>query len=170
MKVSEQLASDIKSAMLSKDKVRLSALRAIKSAFLLEATKEGGNGQVSDDVGKQLVVKLHKQRMDAYNIYVEQSRSDLAQEELQQAKVLEEYLPKQLTEKEVVQHLELIITKVGANGMSDMGKVMGMAMGKLKGKADGKMISTLVKKLLSKFYYGFFGSFYREICIRSFSV
>jgi uncharacterized protein YqeY len=148
MSISEKLNADIKSSMLAKDKLRLSALRAIKSAFLIESSK-GASSEISDQVAQNIVVKLHKQRIEAHKIYKEQDRKDLADEELDQAKVLEDYLPKQLSEIEVESILKSIIDKVGASSLSDMGKVMGPAMGQLKGKADGQLISTLVKKLLN---------------------
>jgi hypothetical protein len=148
MSISEKLNADIKSSMLAKDKLRLSALRAIKSAFLIESSK-GASSEISDQVAQNIVVKLHKQRIEAHKIYKEQDRKDLADEELDQAKVLEDYLPKQLSETEVESILKSIIDKVGASSLSDMGKVMGPAMGQLKGKADGQLISTLVKKLLN---------------------
>jgi uncharacterized protein len=148
MTISEKLNADIKSSMLAKDKLRLSALRAIKSAFLIESSK-GSSNEISDQVAQNIVVKLHKQRIEAHKIYKEQDRKDLADEEMDQAKVLEDYLPKQLSENEVESILKSIIDKVGASSPSDMGKVMGPAMGQLKGKADGQLISTLVKKLLN---------------------
>ena len=149
MSISDQLTTDIKNAMLAKDKQRLSALRAIKSAFLLENTKEGASGQINDQTAHQLIGKLHKQRMDAYQIYVDQNRPDLADEEIAQAKVMEEYLPEQMSDEEVRQELQNIIADLGASGMGDMGKVMGKAMGVLKGKADGALISRTVKELLA---------------------
>lgn len=148
MTISEKLNADIKSSMLAKDKLRLSALRAIKSAFLIESSK-GASSEISDQVAQNIVVKLHKQRIEAHKIYKDQDRKDLADEELDQAKVLEDYLPNQLSEIEVESILKSIIDKVGASSPSDIGKVMGPAMGQLKGKADGQLISSLVKKLLN---------------------
>lgn len=148
MSISEKLNADIKSSMLAKNKLRLSALRAIKSAFLIESSK-GASSEISDQVAQNIVVKLHKQRIEAHKIYKEQDRKDLADEEMDQAKVLEDYLPKQLSETEVESILKSIVDKVGASSPSDMGKVMGPAMAQLKGKADGQLISTLVKKLLN---------------------
>ena len=139
---------DLKNAMLAKDKVKLAALRAIKSAFLLESTKDASKSEISDEVAQQIISKLHKQRMDAYKIYVDQNRKDLADDEIQQAEILEKYLPKQLSEAEIKTELESIIVGVGASTMADIGKVMGKAMASLKGKADGSLISKLVKDLL----------------------
>ena len=143
-----QIPIDLKNAMLAKDKVKLAALRAIKSAFLLESTKNASKSVISDEVALQIISKLHKQRMDAYKIYVDQNRKDLADDEIQQAEILEKYLPKQLSEAEIKTELESIIVDVGASTMADIGKVMGKAMASLKGKADGSLISKLVKDLL----------------------
>ena len=144
-----QIPIDLKNAMLAKDKVKLAALRAIKSAFLLESTKDASKSEISDEVAQQIISKLHKQRMDAYKIYVDQNRKDLADDEIQQAEILEKYLPKQLSETEIKTELESLISNVGASTMADIGKVMGKAMASLKGKADGSLISKLVKELLS---------------------
>lgn len=144
-----QIPIDLKNAMLAKDKVKLAALRAIKSAFLLESTKDSSKDEITDQVAQQIISKLHKQRMDAYKIYVDQNRKDLADDEIQQAEILEKYLPKQLSETEIKKELELIISSVGASSMADIGKVMGLAMSTLKGKADGSLISKLVKDILS---------------------
>ena len=149
MSISNQLATDIKNAMLAKDKHRLAALRAVKSAFLLESTKEGSSGEISDDTARQIIGKLLKQRMDAYKIYVDQNRQDLAMEEITQAKVLEEYLPEQMNEEDLKIQLKKLIDQMGASSMADMGKVMGKAMGIYKGKADGSLISKTVKELLA---------------------
>ncbi|MFL2564889.1 MAG: GatB/YqeY domain-containing protein [Parvicellaceae bacterium] len=144
-----QIPIDLKNAMLAKDKVKLAALRAIKSAFLLESTKNASKSEISDELAQQIISKLHKQRMDAYKIYVDQNRKDLADDEIQQAEILEKYLPKQLSEAEIKTELESIIVDVGASTMADIGKVMGKAMASLKGKAEGSLISKLVKDLLS---------------------
>ncbi len=148
-KIEDQIPFDLKSAMLAKDKVKLAALRAVKSAFLLEKTKEGFSGNISDDQAQQIISKLHKQRMDAYQIYVDQKRDDLANEEIEQANVLEIYLPKQLSEEELTKELKNIVDSLGASSMSDIGRVMGKAMGLIKGKADGSLISKITKELLS---------------------
>ena len=149
MTLTEQINQDIKKAMLAKEKQKLAALRAIKSALLLEATKEGGNGEVSSDAETKIIQKLYKQRVDASKIYTEQNRPDLAEEELFQAKVIEVYLPEQMSEDEIKTVVKEVIARVGATGVSDMGKVMGAAMGKLKGKADGSLISKVVKSELA---------------------
>tara|TARA_B100000768_G_scaffold179398_1_gene196993 strand:+ start:1640 stop:2092 length:453 start_codon:yes stop_codon:yes gene_type:complete len=147
-KIEDQIPADLKNAILAKDKVKLAALRAVKSAFLIEKTKEGFSGNISDDLAQQIISKLHKQRMDAYQIYVDQKREDLSSEEIEQAKVLEIYLPKQLSREELTNEIKNIIDSLGASSMSDIGKVMGKAMGLLKGKADGGLISKITKELL----------------------
>ncbi len=149
MNFTERINADIKSAMLAKEKERLAALRDIKSKLLLEATS-GGNGEVSEDVAMKICMKLHKQRVETYDLYNQQGREDLAAEELFQAKVIEEYLPKMLSEEEVRVEVEAAIAQTGASGPQEMGKVMGVLTGKLAGKADGKLIASLVKELLSR--------------------
>lgn len=147
MSFTEQINAAIKTAMLAKDKDKLAVLRDIKSKLLLEATS--GNGEASDETAVKIIVKLHKQRMETYEIYVTQGREDLAADELFQAKVLEEYLPKMLSEEEVRVEVVAAIAQVGASGPQDMGKVMGVLSGKLAGKADGKLIANLVKETLA---------------------
>ena len=147
-RIENQIPIDLKNAMRAKDKVKLEALRAVKSVFLLEKTKEGSSETISNELAQQLISKLHKQRMDAYKIYVEQKREDLASVEFSQAKVLEIYLPKQLNEDELTKELQKIIDSLGATSMSDIGKVMGKAMAMLKGKAEGSLISKIIKDLL----------------------
>ena len=150
MAIQDQINQDIKSAMLAKDKDKLAALRAIKSALMVEATKEGGSGSVDDETALNIINKLYKQRKDAEKIYLEQDRADLAQDETAQAKVLKAYLPEQMSEDDVRKIVQEVIAKVGATGPSDMGKVMGPTMGQLKGKADGAIISKVVKEELNK--------------------
>ncbi len=145
----EQISSDIKNAMLAKEKEKLQALRDIKSKLLLEATS-GGNGEVSDDVAIKIIMKLHKQRMETYAVYVAQNRDDLAKDELFEAQVMEVYLPKMMTEDEVRQEVLAAIAQTGAKSPQEIGKIMGVLSGKLAGKADGKVISTIAKEELSK--------------------
>ena len=146
MTFTERINADIKTAMLAKEKEKLAALRDIKSKLLLEATS--GSGEVSEESAMKIVLKLHKQRMDTYTIYIEQNREDLANEELFQAQVIEAYLPKMLTEDEIRNEVKQTIQQIGATGPQDMGKVMGILTGKLAGKADGKIISNIVKEEL----------------------
>lgn len=143
----DKISADIKSAMLAKEKEKLQALRDIKSKMLLEATS--GSGEVSDETAAKIVMKMYKQRMDTYNLYKEQGREDLAADEIFEAKVIEAYMPKQLSEDEIRIEVKAAIVASGATGPSDMGKVMGILSGKLAGKADGKIISTLVKEELN---------------------
>jgi len=149
MSLRTQIDTDIKKAMLAKNKEELEALRGIKSLILLAETEKGGSGEVSSDVENKLLMKAAKQRKESADIFTQQNRADLAEKEFFQLEVISRYLPKQLSETEVTEALKAILTEVGATGPQDMGKVMGVATKKLSGKADGKMISDLVKKLLS---------------------
>lgn len=149
MSFTDKINSDIKSAMLAKDKEKLAVLRDIKSKLLLEATS-GSGGEVTEEAAMKICMKLHKQRMETYAIYIAQGREDLATEELFQAKVLEEYLPKMMSEEEVKAEVLAAIVSTGASGPQDMGKVMGVLSGILAGKADGKIISMFVKEALAK--------------------
>ena len=139
----------IKTAMKAKDTVTLESLRAVKSALLLAQTESGASGELSQEDEIKLLQKLVKQRKDSANIYIEQGRQDLAQPELDQAAVIEKFLPAQLSEAEVEAVVKKIIADNNFSGMADMGKVMGMASKELAGQADGKTISTAVKKALS---------------------
>lgn len=138
----------IKEAMLAKDSVRLSSLRAIKSAFLVAQTEKGA-GDLDDAAKQKIIQKQVKQRKDAAAIYLEQNRQDLADDELAQVAILEEFLPEQLSEDKIREVVTAIIAQVGASSMADMGKVMGSANQQLAGKADGKLIAQIVKSLLS---------------------
>jgi uncharacterized protein YqeY len=148
MTLTEQINADIKTAMLAKEKEKLTALRDIKSKIMLEATS--GSGEVTDANVLKIVMKLHKQRMETHTLYKEQAREDLAEVELFEAKIIEAYLPQMLTEDEIRAEVKAAIIQTGASGPQDMGKVMGILSSKLAGKADGKIISTLVKEELSK--------------------
>jgi uncharacterized protein YqeY len=148
MTFTERINADIKNAMLAKEKEKLAALRDIKSKLMLEATS--GAGEVSEETAMKIVMKLHKQRMETYQLYIEQNREDLANDEIFQAKVIEEYLPKMLSEDEVRVEVQNAIAQTGASGPQEMGKVMGILSGKLAGKADGKLIASIVKEELAK--------------------
>ena len=148
MTFTEQINADIKAAMIAKEKEKLAALRDIKSKLLLEATS--GSGEVSEEAAMKIVMKLHKQRMETYELYVKENREDLAADEIFQAKVIEQYLPKMMTEEEIKAEVTAAIAQTGASGPQEMGKVMGVLTSKLAGKADGKVISTLVKEALAK--------------------
>lgn len=147
MSIAVQINDQIKQAMLAKEKDRLAALRDIKSKLLLEATS-GGGSEVSDEVAIKICMKLYKQRMETYDLYTAQGRQDLADEELVQAQVIEEFLPKQLSEAEIQAEIQQAISELGVEGPKDMGKLMGHLSSKLAGKADGKVIATLVKSAL----------------------
>mgnify|MGYP000922219453 FL=1 len=144
----DTINADIKSAMLAKEKEKLSALRDIKSKLMLEATS--GSGEVSEEAAMKIVMKLHKQRMETYDLYIKEGREDLAKDEKDQAEVIAVYLPKMLSADEVKTEVENAIAATGAAGPQDMGKVMGILSSKLAGKADGKMIAETVKLLLNK--------------------
>ena len=146
----EKINDEIKKAMFQKDKVRLEALRAIKSAFLLAKTEKGASGELSEDTELKILQKLVKQRKESAEIYGSQNREDLAGKELEEARIIEEYLPAMLSEEELDAELKSIIKEVGATSPSDMGKVMGVATKKLAGRADGKMIATKVREILSQ--------------------
>ncbi len=149
MSLKQQIESDIKKAMLAKQKDELKALRAIKSMILLAETEKGSSGEVSADAEMKMLMKAVKQRKDSAQIYKEQNREDLFAVEMAEVEVIERYLPKQMSEEEVETELTKIIEQVGASGPQDMGKVMGTATKALAGKADGKTISGIVKKLLT---------------------
>jgi uncharacterized protein len=149
MGLKAQIDSDIKKAMLAKNKEELEALRGIKSLILLAETEKGGSGEVSSEAENKLLMKAAKQRKESAEIFAQQGRGDLAQKELFQLDIISRYLPKQLTEAEITSELRSIIAEVGAAGPQDMGKVMGTATKKLAGMADGKLISEIVRKLLT---------------------
>ncbi|GAE82674.1 transamidase GatB domain protein [Bacteroides reticulotermitis JCM 10512] len=134
--------------MKAKDKVALETLRNIKKFFLEAKTAPGANDLLTDDAALKIIQKLVKQGKDAAEIYIGQSRQDLADEELAQVKVMEAYLPKQMTPEELEAALKAIIAEVGATDAKDMGKVMGVASKKLAGLAEGRAISAKVKELL----------------------
>ena len=147
MSLQKEVMEEIKAAMKSKDKVALESLRALKSAFLLANTS--GGDELNEDEEIKIVQKLVKQRKDSAAIFLDQNRKDLAEPELAQAKVLEQFLPAQMSEEELKQAIGKIVSETGATSMKDMGRVMGMASKQFAGKADGKAISMVVKELLS---------------------
>ncbi len=150
MELEKRINEDIKQAMLKKDKERLSALRSIKSALLLEKTgKDRNTSEIPESVEMQLLQKQVKQRMESAETYEQQGRQELAEEERFQANIIKEYLPQPLNEEELTAEIKKIIEETGASTMKDMGPVMGKASKKLAGKADNKKISTIVKELLS---------------------
>ena len=149
MSALNNLTNEIKEAMKAKNSLALEALRAIKSAVLLQKSEAGAADGMTDDQEIKLLQKLVKQRRDSATIFRKQNRADLAEPEEAQAEIIARFLPEQLSEEEVGKVIESIITQLGASSMKDMGKVMGMASSQLAGKADGKTISTLVKQKLS---------------------
>jgi uncharacterized protein YqeY len=149
MSLQSQITEEIKNAMRAKDTVALESLRAIKSALLLAQTETGSKEELSVEDEIKLLQRLVKQRKDSASIYTQQGRADLADPELQQAAIIEKFLPAQLSEAETEAVVARIIADNGASGMASMGKVMGLASAELAGKADGKTISSIVKKLLT---------------------
>ena len=150
MDLFDKISADIKAAMLAREKVRLEALRGIKKEFLEAKTAPGAGGVLTDDTAMKILVKMAKQRRESAKIYEENNRPELAENELAEMAVIEEYLPKKLSAEELHAELEKIIAEVGATSPQDMGKVMGVATKKLAGRADGKEISTAVRQMLAK--------------------
>ena len=148
MRLEEKINEKLKVAMKSKDKISLESLRLIKSEILLLKTKSG-NSQLNEDDELRLIQKMIKQRKDSANIYDSKGRNDLATSELNQIKIISQFLPKQLAESEIVDIVDKIIVDLNASGMKDMGKVMSLGSQEMMGKADGKTISSIVKSKLS---------------------
>jgi uncharacterized protein len=149
MSLKQQIDNDIKKAMLAKNKEELEALRSIKSLILLAETDKSASSEISAETENKLLQKAVKQRKESADIFAQQGRPELADRENFQLEVISRYLPKQLSEDEIIATLKGIIEQVGAKGAQDMGKVMGAATKTLSGKAEGKVISDLVKKLLA---------------------
>ncbi|MBQ4440917.1 MAG: GatB/YqeY domain-containing protein [Bacteroidales bacterium] len=149
MTLEERINEDIKRAMLAREKEKLNALRAIKSAILLAKTSKGASDTLSEEAEIKLLKQLVKQRQDSAAIYKEQNRDDLYQEEKVQLDVIAAYLPQMMTEEEIEATLKQIVADNGFAGMKDMGKVMGMATKAFAGKADNKTVSDIVKRLLA---------------------
>jgi len=149
MSLELKINDEIKRAMLARNAARLEALRAVKAALLLEKTREGATGDVTEESELKILQKLVKQRRESAEIYAGANRQDLAEKELFEASVIETFLPKQLSEEEVTGIIRKIVAETGATSVKDMGKVMGAATKELAGKADNKMISVIVKSLLA---------------------
>ncbi len=149
MSLIDKISESIKIAMREKDSIKLESLRAIKSSLLLSQTEKGKKGEISESEEIKILQKLVKQRKDSAQIYKSQNRNELAELEISQSKYIEEFLPDQISEDELIKIIQSIINKSGASGMKDMGKVMGIASKELLGKADGKTISSLVRTLLN---------------------
>ena len=149
MSLELKITTALKEAMKSKNQMALTALRAVKSAILLHKTQKSSVGELSHEDELKILQKLVKQRKDSADIYNGQGRNDLADPEIKEAELIQQFLPKALSEDEVKEVIKSIIDETGAGGMKDMGKVMGLSTKKLMGKADGKMISTIVRGFLS---------------------
>ena len=149
MSLEKQLMEQMKAAMKSKNTVALQALRSVKSAILLAKTENGAASELTEDQEMKILQKQVKQRKDSAAIFIEQGRQDLADPELAEAAIIDQFLPEAMSEEDIEKVVIATIEKVGASGMKDMGKVMGMVSKELAGQADGKTISTLVKKNLA---------------------
>lgn len=148
MSLTERINDDIKKAMLAREKDKLEALRAVKSALLLALTSEGADGKITEDAEIKILQKLVKQRKETALIYQQQNREDLANAELFQAEVISAYLPSQMGEAELKAYIQNLIKEMGAAGMKDMGKVVNAANQQLAGKAESKTIAMMVKEQL----------------------
>ncbi|MEN2281817.1 GatB/YqeY domain-containing protein [Algoriphagus sp. SE2] len=149
MSLKQKVDGEIKSAMIAKDKDRLRALRAVKSLILLEETKGGASGGLSEDEEMKILTKAAKQRKDSADIYKQQNREDLYAVEMAELEIIQEFLPKALSEEELTAAIQAIVSQTGASSPKDMGKVMGIASKQLAGKADGKAIADKVKAILN---------------------
>ena len=148
MKLIDKISSSIISAMKEKNVSELESLRAIKSALLLAQTQKGSEGNVSQSEEVKILQKLVKQRKESAEIYNKQNRLELADVEIRQSKIIERFLPSQISVEDLEKIIIEIINQTGAEGLKDMGKVMGIASTKLSGKADGKTISNIVRSKL----------------------
>lgn len=149
MNLSQKITESMKAAMKSKDSRTLGALRAIRSELLLAQTQSGSKAEISEAEEIKILQKLVKQRKDSAVIYSEQGRADLAEPELEEAKIIEQFLPKQMDKKELEKIITQIIDETGASSMVDMGKVMGLVNARVAGRADGKTIAEIVKNKLN---------------------
>ena len=146
MGIEEKINADVKASMLAKNAKRLEAVRAIKAVILLLKTSPEG---LTEESATKAIQREYKKRKETYDIYIQQNRPDLAEDELAQALIMEEYLPKQLSEDELKTIIKSAITEIGATSAADMGKVMGAANKVIAGRADGKLVSQFVKELLA---------------------
>lgn len=149
MDLFDRISEDIKKAMLAREKVRLEALRGVKKEFLEAKTAKGAGGVLTDETAVKIMTKMVKQRKESAQIYKDNNRPELAENELAEAAVIEEYLPEQMSADQLRGELQTIISEVGAEGPQHMGKVMGVATKRLAGRAEGRMISATVKELLA---------------------
>jgi len=150
MNLEQQIMAEMKDAMKAKNEGGLRSLRAIKAEIIKAKTEPGAGGEIDTATEQKFLQKMMKQRRDSLEIFEKQGREDLAVKEREEIKVIERFLPKQMTETEIKEAVAAIILQTGAASPADMGKVMGVASKQLAGLADGKTISTIVKELLSK--------------------
>lgn len=150
MNLFDKISADIKEAMLARDKVRLEALRGIKKEFLEAKTSKGSNGELEDETALKILQKMVKQRKDSASIYSQNGRADMAETEIQEANVIESYLPKQLTKEEILPIINEELQTLGISDIKMMGRVIGSLQKKLSGRVDGKMLADTVKEILSK--------------------
>ena len=150
MSLHESIMVALKNAMKEKNQTALTALRAIKSSILLARTETGSSVDLTEEQELKILQKLVKQRKDSAAIYLEQNRKDLALPELDEAKVISQFLPESLDDEEIEKIVVMVIEKIGAKGMKDMGKVMGLVTKEIAGRADGKTISTIVRHNLNQ--------------------
>ncbi len=148
MSLIEKINEDIKKTMLAREKEKLEALRAIKSALLLALTGEGSGGKVTEEAEIKILQKLVKQRKESAEIYKQQNREDLANAESFQAEIISDYLPSQMDEASLKDFIKKLINEMGATGMKDMGKVVNAANQQLSGRAESKVIAAIVKEQL----------------------
>lgn len=149
MSLEQQVMEQMKEAMKSKNEAMLRGLRAIKAEIIKAKTEPGANGVLTSETELKMLQKMMKSRKDSLQIYQSQNRPDLAQKESEEIAIIEKFLPAQLSEQELRDALQQIITETGASGLQDLGKVMGIAAKQLAGKADGKLIAEQVKQLLT---------------------
>ena len=150
MSLFDRVTEDLKAAMLAREKIKLEALRAVKTAFLHAKTEKGGISNLTEEAELKIIQKLIKQRKESAEIYKSQGREDLYNNEMSEAQVIEQYLPEQLSEEELRSKIKGIIKRVNAGSVKDMGRVMGEAARELAGKADNKVIAEIVRKTLEK--------------------
>ena len=151
MSLKEKIDLDLKNAMKSGDKIRLNAIRSIRASFLEKevSIRVAGKGVLTDEQEIEVLVSLAKKRRDAIEQFTAGNRPDLAETELAELTVIEEYLPEPVSDDDLRAIVEDIVAKTGATSMKDIGKVMGLATKALKGKADGTKVQEIVKSLLS---------------------
>jgi uncharacterized protein len=148
MRLEEKIMEQLKVAMKAKDEAALRTLRAIKAQIIVVKTSEGAGGEFKEDEELKLLQKMLKQRKDSLEIFTTQNRPELAQKEMEEIAIIEQFLPKQLSEAEITEHVKEVVTQLGATGPADIGKVMGAVNKKLAGQADGKAIAAIVKTIL----------------------